>query len=344
MQRAWTAFAAALLLASAPARAQYTANPGLVYGVVDGKNLILDLYLPTGATGPVPLVIWIHGGAWTHGSRADNVGNVMTALSGKGFAVASIEYRFSQAAKWPAQLQDCKGAVRWLRANSPKYGLDAEHFAAWGESAGAHLACMLGTAGGVKTFTAEGKVLDMEGTVANYNDFSSRVQAVVDYYGPTDFFRSNTGGAFNYDVKSPSFPPALLIGGVVGEHPELCAAASPLTFVDKDDPPFLMLHGTSDADVQLAQSRFLDSALVKAGVPSKLTTFPSTGHGGGVFWSAVTGKQVADFLTLHLKSGTAVRAGRPSAIARRPQGEARDARGRARLPDARTSVPVFRRP
>jgi acetyl esterase/lipase len=275
------------------------------------------------------LVLWIHGGAWTQGTRADNIGNVLSILSGKGFAVASIEYRFSQTAKWPAQLQDCKGAVRWLRANAHKYGLDAAHFGAWGESAGAHLAAMLGTAGGVTSFAAEGRLLDMEGSVGNYADQSSRVQAVVDYYGPTDFFRSNTGGPFNFDVKSPGFPPALLIGGVVGDHPGLCAAASPLTFVDKDDPPFLILHGISDADVQPAQSRFLDSALMKASVPSRLLTFQGVGHGGSVFWSIPTGKQVSDFLGLHLKPSTALRHPGTGAGVTRAVRAPRDASGRS---------------
>lgn len=337
-------FAILVLAFALPARAQsaYTANPGLVYATVDGKNLVLDLYVPTAAS-PIfpPVVLWIHGGAWSHGTRQDNITNALNVLAGKGIAVATLEYRLSNAAKWPAQLHDCKGAVRWLRANAAKYALEPARVGAWGESAGAHLAAMLGTTHRVGAFQAEGKDMDLEGNVGGNLTYLSSVQAVCDYYGPTDFLRSNSGGAFNYDVASPTFPPAVLIGGIIPEHPGLCASASPLTFVGKEDPPFLILHGSSDAEVQPMQSRYLDSALAKAGVPSTLQVFQGAGHGGTVFWSAATAKSVSEFFTARLLPGpNAVGTVRSVAPAKAPA-KARDAAGRAQSAGESGAVPTF---
>lgn len=323
----------------------YTANPGLVYATVDGKDLVLDLYVPTAASPTFPpVVLWIHGGAWSHGTRQDNITNALNVLAGKGIALATLEYRLSNAAKWPAQLHDCKGAVRWLRANAAKYALDPARVGAWGESAGAHLAAMLGTAHRVGPFKAEGKDMDLEGNVGGNLLQLSSVQAVCDYYGPTDFLRSNSGGAFNYDVKAATFPPAVLIGGIVPDHPELCASASPLTFVGKEDPPFLILHGSSDAEVQPMQSRWLDSALTKAGVSSTLQVFQGAGHGGAVFWSAATAKTVSEFFTARLLPGPdAIRGARFVAPGAPGADEvARDAAGRARDGGKRPALPVFR--
>ena len=164
----------------------------------------LDLYVPTDGTN-LPLIINIHGGAWQAGSK--EMGPPMDYLR-RGYAVASINYRLSQHALFPAQLDDCKAAVRWLRANAAKYNLDPDHFAAWGYSAGGHLAALLGTTGDVKTFDA-GENLGV----------SSRVQAVVDYFGPTDFLQMDahrkSGGQAHDSARSPE---SLLIGGPVQEN------------------------------------------------------------------------------------------------------------------------------
>ena len=305
---------------SRPAEAQYTikAVPNLTYATVGTKSLLIDLYLPQGATAATPVVLWIHGGAWsttTHITK-DNIGHITSVLVPKGIAVASLNYRLSEEAKWPAQIQDCKGAVRWLRANAATYNFNGA-VGVWGESAGAHLAALLGTAGGVGMYTSGAYTADLEGAVGGNTNLSSRVQAVADYYGPTDFFRSAEGAVkFGWDVTKADFPPNMLIDGFVLQNPDKCKSASSLPFVDPTDPPFAIYHGLSDDQVLVEQSKFLDSALKKNNVPSTLTTFPSTGHGGAVFWSAVNTKTVYDFFAKYLAAPVGIVAPR-QALARR---------------------------
>jgi acetyl esterase/lipase len=144
----------------------------LEYARAGEKSLLLDLYLPEKSRHSLPLIIWIHGGAWTGGDKADCPAR---RLLQRGYAVASINYRLSNEAIFPAQIEDCKAAIRWLRAHAKQYGLDADHFGAWGSSAGGHLVALLGTTGDLKQFDKGDNL-----------DFSSRVQAVCDFYGPTD--------------------------------------------------------------------------------------------------------------------------------------------------------------
>ena len=155
----------------------------LVYAKTPQRELALDLYIPDGATKP-PLIVWVHGGAWRAGSKAKPPALWMLE---RGYAVASISYRLSQQAVFPAQIHDCKAAIRWLRAHASKYGYDAERIGAWGASAGGHLVALLGTSSGVK---------ELEGDLG-YNDQSSRVQAVVDYFGPTDVTAMSKFPAFS---------------------------------------------------------------------------------------------------------------------------------------------------
>ncbi len=214
-----------------------TAPPKLREGVKVLRNLQyvegghernrLDLYLPEKAEGRLPLVVWIHGGAWRGGSKDDVPA---LPLVGKGYAVASINYRLSQHAVFPAQIEDCKAAIRWLRANAAKYHLDPDHIGVWGASAGGHLVALLGTTGGVK---------DLEGNGANL-DQSSRVQCVIDWFGPTELTTMGEQG------DKPGSPVALLIGGLVQENREKARKASPLTYVSKDSAPFLIMHGDKD--------------------------------------------------------------------------------------------------
>jgi acetyl esterase/lipase len=296
------------------AEAQFTvkAIPNLTYATVGLQPLLLDLYLPQGATAKTPVVLWIHGGAWskTTNITKNNIGHITSVLVPKGIAVASLNYRLSEEAKWPAQIQDCKGAVRWLRANAATYNLDGS-IGAWGESAGAHLAALLGTAGGVGMHTSGAYTADLEGTVGGNAGVSSRIQAVVDYYGPTDFFRSSQGAVkFGWDVTKADFPPNMLIDGFVLQNPDKCNSASSLPFVDPTDPPFMIFHGLADDQVVVEQSGYLDSALRKNAVPVKLTTFPGLGHGGAAFWSAATTTSIYDFFAKNLKPGlVGVRAG-----------------------------------
>ncbi|MGD8787255.1 MAG: alpha/beta hydrolase [Phycisphaerales bacterium] len=247
----------------------------------------LDLYLPkTDNDKKLPLIIWIHGGAWLAGSKD---GGVPRAYLVDGYAVASLNYRLSQHAIFPAQIQDCKAAVRWLRANAKKYNIDPNSFAAWGPSAGGHLVAMLGTTGDVKTFDVGGHL-----------KVSSRVQAVVDYFGPTDLLQMADhrlpDGMIHNTADSPE---SKLIGGHIQKNKEKAAKANPITYVTKDDAPFLIIHGDRDPLVPHHQSELLEAALKKAGVPVSFYTVKGAGHGG--FKDPNVPKLTRQFLEKHLK-------------------------------------------
>jgi acetyl esterase/lipase len=246
----------------------------------------LDLYLPEKADKPLPVILWVHGGAWLTGSK-DSGGPALPFVS-KGYAVASINYRLSQHAKFPAQIEDCKAAIRWLRANAKTYNLDPDHIGVWGASAGGHLVALLGTSGDVPEL--EGK----EGAT----DQSSRVEAVVDWFGPSDV--TKMGGSHD----GPDSPEAKLLGGPVQENKDKAARANPIAYVSKDDPPFLILHGDKDTSVPFTQSELLEEALRKAGVDVTLRPVKGAGHGGPQFSSEENRKLVEEFFDKHLKMGS----------------------------------------
>lgn len=227
----------------------------------------LDLYLPPTAA-RWPLVVAIHGGAFRMGSKE---GEPAGAFVARGFAVAAINYRLSQHAVFPAQIEDGKAAVRWLRANAARYGYDPERVASYGASAGGHLAAMLGTAGDVKAFEVGANL-----------EVSSRVQAVVDFFGPTDFLQMDahrpSPEAMVHDT--PDSPESQLVGGPIRDNPDRVARANPVTYVTPDDPPFLVVHGDADLLVPHHQSELLEAALRKAGVRIRLVTIPGGPHGG----------------------------------------------------------------
>ena len=224
----------------------------------------LDLYLPKGGK-DLPLIVWVHGGAWLAGSKDRPV---PLAYLADGYAVASINYRLSQHALFPAQIEDCKAAVRWLRASAAKYAIDPNRFAAWGESAGGFLAALLGTTGNIKVFD-----------VGENLEIPSYVQAVVDYLGPTDFLQMDAhrlpGSRYH---SKPESPESQLIGGPIQEMKERVAQANPITYITADSPPFLIVHGDMDPHVPHHQSELLEAALKKAGVPVMLYTVDGAGH------------------------------------------------------------------
>jgi acetyl esterase/lipase len=254
----------------------------------------LDLYLPTKPSEkPLPLVVYIHGGGWQGGSKA---GCPAVGFVREGFAAASVEYRFSQKAIFPAQIQDCQAAIRWLRANSKKYYLDPDHIGVWGDSAGGHLVALLGTSGGKKAFAP----------VGGNDDQSDRVQAVCDWYGPADFNTVIAQAAEDKNAKTVfkwnnGDPYSALIGGGLGENKEKGDAVSPVHYVSKDNPPFLIMHGTHDTLVPFAQSEELRDALQKVGVDVMLQAFPGAGHGGPVFGSPAARNQIKTFFEKNLK-------------------------------------------
>ncbi len=255
-------------------------------------NQILDLYLPDQPSDkPLPLMIWIHGGAWMAGSHANPP---VRYLVNEGFAVASIQHRFSRHAIWPAQAHDCKAAIRFLRAHTAEYNLDPDHFGVGGDSSGGHLAAFIGTSGDVS---------DMEGDLGN-TDMSSRVQAVVDWFGPTDLTlmdqQSGPGSMIQHDAANS--PESLLLGGPVQEKRELAGTANPLTYIDAHDPPFLIMHGDNDQLVPLGQSVILAKALIDAGVEEvTMQTIAGAGHEGPEFRSEESRRIIGEFLSRKLK-------------------------------------------
>jgi acetyl esterase/lipase len=263
--------------------------------VPDGDEAqALDIYYPESpAEKPLPLLIWIHGGGWSGGSKAGMP--YLNQLS-RGYVAASIEYRFSQKALFPAQIQDCQAAIRFLRANAKKYSIDAKRIGVGGASAGGHLAALVGTSGGKKVFPM----------IGGNEDQSDRVQAVCDIFGPTDFWTvikqadedTNVKNIFKWNNGDPY---SKLIGGKLGEDKEKCDAVSPVQYVSKDCPPFLILHGDRDTLVPYAQSLELKDLLEKASVEVTLQNLPGAGHGGPAFGLPAVGKLTNAFFDKHLK-------------------------------------------
>lgn len=307
MRRSFSAILCFLCLAlgmAAAAQAQtcqtFSAIPYGTY--VDGngqtQDLLLDLRIPVGASAPTPLVIWIHGGGWQGGSRTP-MPAMVSNLCSRGYAVASIDYRLSGTAIWPAQIQDCKGAIRWLRANAATYNLDPNRFGVWGSSAGGHLVAHVGASGGVGTVTVGSATVNIEGATGGNLGQSSRVQAVVDWFGPTDLLqmRFHPSGIPHDDPNSPE---GNLIGGAVPDNPDLVATVNPVTFLSPDDPPFLLMHGTVDNAVPFAQSEILHRALLARGLRGTFVPILGAGHGGGDFNSQATLDTVNNFFDTNL--------------------------------------------
>lgn len=238
----------------------------LDYAQPDGKPVKLDLFLPKKSDAPAPVIIWIHGGGWQGGSKA-----ICPARNWvrDGFAVASIQYRLTDRGPFPAQINDCKAAVRFLRAHAKEYNLDPKRFGAWGASAGGHLVALLGTSSGSK---------ECEGAELGCADQSSAVQCVCDWFGPTDFTE--------YKAENADVAPMLvkLFGGKMSEKQELVKLASPALHVKKEGasyPPFLIVQGDKDPLVPHEQSRELAAKLKEAGGSVELVIVEGQGHGFG---------------------------------------------------------------
>ncbi len=269
------------LVAGAPAAAgaaavrKFTPPPGvehltgIEFGTGGGRPLYMEILRPHDLPGdPLPVLVFIHGGGWRGGDRFGSLPR-LAPFAQRGYFCASIEYRLSGEAIFPAQIEDCKCAIRFLRAQCGKYHLNPGKIGVWGSSAGGHLVALLGTSGGVAA---------LEGT-GGWPEQSSRVQAVCDWYGPADLL--NTEGLSQIRHGAPGSPEALLLGGSVAERKELAALASPVTHVSADDPPFLIMHGDQDRTVPIRQSELLYDALKKAGVDATFVTIPGAGHGFG---------------------------------------------------------------
>jgi len=272
--------------------------------------VLMDIRTPAGATSPVPVVLWIHGGGWQSGDHNLIPASAQPLLT-SGIAVATIDYRSSHEAIFPAQIEDVKGAVRYLRANAATLGIDPARIGCWGSSAGGHLSALLATSDGVAA---------CEGTTGGNLAESSAVLVAADYFGPTDILRMSldvtTPPGSSFDHDSPDSPESKLLGfDGVGEglgvlranlsnpnppFPALAALAdlvSPITHVDANDPPMFVSHGMVDTTVPFHQSERIVTALQAASV--EVEWIPSVGAGHGNLGTAVDAAARA-FLVLHL--------------------------------------------
>ncbi len=251
------------------------------------KKHLLDIYLPAEAKGKLPLVVFIHGGGWISNDKYADMGympNTVAAMLNNGMAVASIDYRFAMQAVFPAILQDCNKAVSFLYDNADKYNLDKNSIALMGFSAGGHLASLMGT--------SQNNKVDNFYFPNTYRPF--QYKAVVDFYGPVDLVLLPG----NEDEKSPE---GILIGAAPLLRPDLAKSASPITYIDKNDPPFLIYHGEKDNTVSNKQSKLFSAWLKYYGVKNELTIVKDAPHFGTMYDVEEIRNKVIAFLTQHLK-------------------------------------------
>lgn len=241
------------------------------YAGNDNSKQKVDLYLPKkrNTDKPLPVVALIHGGGWVNGDRLGYAAAAIQFSRTGDYAAVTVGYRLTKEAHWPSQIYDCKAAIRWIRAHAKEYNLDPDKIAVMGSSAGGHLSSLLGTSGDVK---------ELEGDLGPSTTFSSRVQCVVNLCGPEDFTKALM---FDKDGKPIVDDPAVsgLLGGTYEAKHAEAVAASPVTYVTKDDPPFITFHGTADKRVAYLNAETIHAALQKAGVPSLLIPITDGGHG-----------------------------------------------------------------
>ena len=291
---------AIILSAFATASAQQRQAPNvdvsrnIPYAETKNPRQSLDLYLPKNRNKDekLPVVVFIHGGGWKAGDKSSGGGRLMPLVSSGRYAGVSVGYRMTDQAQWPAQIHDCKAAIRWIRGNAADYGLDAGKIAVWGSSAGGHLVSKLGTTGNAK---------ELEGDIGAYDSESSAVTCVVNFFGPENL-ETMVKQESTIDRTTPDYPEAALIGGRVQDKPEAARSASPVTYIDSKDAAFLTAHGTRDPLVPFAQATELHQKLKAAGVPSVLLTMDGGGHG---FASPELDKAVNQFLAKHLRGEAA---------------------------------------
>jgi acetyl esterase/lipase len=273
-----------------------TTDYDIIYGNVDGVSLKMDVYYPEVADKAVPVILYVHGGAWISGDKSNGEGaEFIPELAARGYIVAAVNYRLAPEYKFPAQIEDVKCAVRHLRANAAKYGIDPSLIGAVGASAGGHLVALLGTSD-----PSSG----LEGS-CGYLDESSRVQAVADLCGPTDL------AVLLFDVDYVSWveqyydTAAEQVLGTRDPNAEIVSKLSPVTYVTSDDPPFLIIHGDEDILVPLSQAEILYNQLVAAQVSATLVVVQNASHYLTGTDVSMTLEEIvdmiADFFDQHLK-------------------------------------------
>lgn len=267
-----------LLLATSTLLGQtFTSHIDLPYAGNTNPRQMLDIHVPNNQSAPTPLIVWIHGGGWQNGNKTLGQNSFQLRYARNGYAVASLNYRLSSEAIFPAQAHDTKAAIRWLRANAATYNIDPTRIGVWGSSAGGHLAALLGTSN---------DVVDLEGTLGVTTQ-SSRVQAVVDWFGPTDFLLMDTQGQAQGcgpgGHNQATSPESLLVGCQIQTCPTAVQRANPMTYYTRDDPPFFIQHGSVDCAVPNAQSGILNSLMTANNHDVVFQTLVGAGHGGPQF-------------------------------------------------------------
>jgi acetyl esterase/lipase len=271
---------------AADLREKINIETDIEYAKAGDISLQLDVLKPkAGSDKPRPCLVWIHGGGWQNGNKSSGLGRLSGYVASGEFVGVSVGYRLTDKGSWPAQIHDCKAAIRWIHANREKLGIDPNKIGVWGSSAGGHLVSHLGTSGDVKEVEGDlGTPSLAEGGV------SSRVACVVDFCGPSDFP--------NFVLTSGAQSPVTkLLGGLPKDKADIAKEASPITFVTKDDPPFLIVHGTDDRTVPFDQAVRFHEAQKKAGIDTTFVKIEGGGHG---FGGPEVEARVRAFLAKHL--------------------------------------------
>jgi acetyl esterase/lipase len=271
--------------------------PELVYASLSSAEK-LDLYIPTSGPGPFPVVVMVHGGAFMMGDKSDGTGLAgVDQLLAAGYAVASINYRLSAEAKYPAQIYDAKAAVRFLRTNADRYNLNPAKFGAWGASAGGNLVSLLGTTCGV---------VELEGADLGNADQSSCVQAVVDWFGPIDFLKMDeqfAGTNCPQNHNDASSPESQLVGAAIQTVPDRVQTTNPMNYITTKAAPFLIQNGSADCNIPPIQGKNLADALSAIVGEDKVTytLIDGASHGGAPFSTAENLALVINFLDKYMK-------------------------------------------
>lgn len=268
------------MLMTSTLRGQAPQHRDLVYAEVGDRKLVLDLYM-TASDNP-PLIVWIHGGAWHSGSKE----NPPLGLLEHGYALASVDYRLSVEAPFPAQMHDIKASIRFLRAQADQYGYQSHKIYIWGSSAGGHLVALTGVTNGVEA---------LEGKLGKHMDQSSDIQGVINFFGPTNFLTIlSQSTPHGLSVRAPAL--ALLLGKPLDQAEDLARLASPVFHVGAGDPPMMIVHGDQDVQVPVNQALELHAAYQKAGLSSTLEILPGAGHGSPDYFQPTFIEKVATFL------------------------------------------------
>lgn len=275
--------------------------------VDDGKSYhLLDIYLPKKVEPTYPAVVLIYGSAWfSNNSKGADMNTIGKALLNAGYAVVTPNHRSSADAKFPAQINDIKATIRFIRANCRIYQLDTTFIGITGSSSGGHLSALMGSTNYVKQYTIDSITVDIEGDLGKHTSFSSEVDAVCDWFGPTDFLVMDSCGSsiVHNDANSPE---SSLIGGDIQHNKIKCLLANPITYIDEKGPPYLIIHGDADALVPYCNSELLYNALQKAKVVSEYILISGGEHYTGVHTEANINKMVYFFDNLSGKNTNAI--------------------------------------